>query len=79
MRFERMPTVTDRTGKKKSTIHLDIRKGLFPAPVKIGPRASAWPAHETDQILAARLAGQTDDQIRALVSRIHEARKHATD
>lgn len=41
-RFLRLPAVMARTGKSKAGIYQDIAAGTFPAPIKIGPRASAW-------------------------------------
>jgi prophage regulatory protein len=40
--FLRLPAVMARTGKSKAGIYQDIAAGTFPAPIKIGPRASAW-------------------------------------
>ncbi|MEZ5643606.1 MAG: hypothetical protein R3E99_00310 [Burkholderiaceae bacterium] len=34
-----------------------------------------WPACEIDALNAARIAGQTDDQIRTLVESLHAQRK----
>jgi prophage regulatory protein len=38
---------------------------------------AAWPDHEIDAINKAHIAGQTDDEIRALVARLVIARKGA--
>jgi prophage regulatory protein len=46
-------------------------------PVRIGRAAVGWPASEVDAINRARIAGKTDEQIRALVQQLHEARKAA--
>lgn len=61
-------------GKKKSSLYLDIKNGLFPKPVKIGVRSSAWPEEEVAAINAARIAGKSSDDIRALVSALHARR-----
>lgn len=68
--LERIRRVSERTGDPRSTLYEKIAAGEFVPPVKIGPKASAWPAHETDRIIAARIAGATVDDIRALVSRL---------
>ena len=73
----RLPEVEKQTGIKRSTLYLRQLAGLFPRPVAIGPRAVAWPQHEIDAINKARIAGQTDDEIRALVARLIAARKGA--
>jgi prophage regulatory protein len=42
-KFIKLPDVMKATGKSRSSIYAAISKGLFPAPLKIGPRATAWP------------------------------------
>ena len=66
----RMPALRRQYPRSRSTIYGDIRAGRFTPPVALGPRCSAWPAHEVDQILAARAAGASDRQIRQLVTRL---------
>ncbi|WP_077529390.1 helix-turn-helix transcriptional regulator [Vreelandella utahensis] len=41
-RLLRRPEVEQRTGKSRSGIYLDMRRGCFPLPVRIGMRAVAW-------------------------------------
>jgi prophage regulatory protein len=38
----REPKVLEVCGLKRSTMRAFVAAGKFPAPVKIGPRASAW-------------------------------------
>lgn len=73
----RKPAVLAETGISKSTLYQNIANGLFTKPVKIGARASGWPAHEVHAINAARIAGKTDKQIMALVDSLETARKAA--
>jgi prophage regulatory protein len=49
--------------------------GLLTLAVKIGPRAVAWPDYEIEAIATARIAGVSDDGIRALVKRLHAERE----
>lgn len=58
----------------RSTIYLRIEQGLFPKPVKLGARAVGWPAREVAAINGARIAGLSDNQIRALVKKLQAAR-----
>lgn len=58
----------------RSTIYLRVAQGLFTKPVKLGARAVGWPAREVAAINAARIAGQSDDNIRKLVQRLQAAR-----
>lgn len=71
----RLPAVKAETGASRSTIYLRIQQGLWPRPVRLGPRSVGWPAGEVAAINAARIAGMTDDEIRALVIRLEIARK----
>lgn len=73
----RLPAVKEKTGNSRSTIYKRIKDGLFPRPVKIGPRSGGWPAYEVDALNAARIAGKTDHEIRALVVKLEAARKVA--
>lgn len=41
--FLRLPEVIERTGRSRSSIYGDSKEGKFPSPIKIGPRAVAWP------------------------------------
>lgn len=76
MSIWRMPTIKVETGQKShSAIYTAIREGLFTEPVKIGPRAVGWPDYEVKAINAARIAGKTDADIKALVNRLHAKRE----
>lgn len=39
----RLPEVQRRTGLSKTSIYLGIAANDFPAPIKLGKRAIAWP------------------------------------
>ena len=70
----RRPRVEEASGYSRSTLYLRITQGLWPKGVGIGSRAVGWPASEVAAINAARIAGQSDDEIRALVTQLHNAR-----
>lgn len=72
--FDRKSAAQESSGKKDSAFYQDIADGLFVPGVKIGRRAVAWARHEHQAIAAARLAGKTDDEIRALVKKLVAAR-----
>ena len=73
----RLPAVKKETGNSRSTHYLRISQGLFTRPVSLGPRTVGWPASEVVALNAARIAGKTDSEIRALVVRLEAARKSA--
>ena len=74
----RNPAVLKRRGRGRSAHHDDIRAGLFVKPVLIGARSVATPDYEVDALIAARIAGATDDQVRALVRQLMAARTSIT-
>ncbi|MBS0412809.1 MAG: AlpA family phage regulatory protein [Proteobacteria bacterium] len=74
----RIPDAKTQSGYSRSTIYLRIAQGLWTRPVSLGPRAVGWPACEVDALNAARISGQTDDEIRALVESLHTKRKELT-
>ena len=79
MSILRMPEVKAETGHRShASIYSAVREGLFTVPVPIGQRAVGWPDTEVKALVAARIAGKTDDQIRDLVHRLHSARMAGT-
>jgi predicted DNA-binding transcriptional regulator AlpA len=41
-----------------ATLYRNIRKGIYPAPLKIGPNASRWLRAEIEAVLAQMIAGR---------------------
>lgn len=54
--LRKLPVVRRLTGQSAATIYRGVKAGTFPAPVKIGVRASAWVGAEVDAWIAARIA-----------------------
>lgn len=76
MSMLRMPAVKAATGHKShASIYNAIHEDLFTKPVPLGLRARGWPQSEVEAIVAARTAGCSDEQIRALVTKLHAARR----
>lgn len=75
----RRPSVQARTGLARTTIYRRIKQGTFPPPVDLGGGVVGWPAEEVEAINKARIAGKSDDDIRALVAKLHEARTAAME
>jgi prophage regulatory protein len=73
----RIPAVKSESGLSRSTIYLRISQKLWTKPVSLGARAVGWPADEVAAINAARIAGKTDEEIRALVEKLEADRKVA--
>jgi len=56
----RMPAVCKKTGRGRSAIYVDIAKGMFPPPIKIGERSSGWIEDEIEQWIEDRIAASRD-------------------
>lgn len=54
-RLLRLPDVEARTGLRKSAIYARMKAGSFPACIKLGPRAAAWPESEVAAWIGARI------------------------
>jgi prophage regulatory protein len=70
----RLPATLAGNGHSRSTHYLRMKQGLWTKPVRIGSRARGWPARECEAINAARIAGKSDEEIRALVKKLEAAR-----
>jgi prophage regulatory protein len=75
--IDRLPAVLNTTGDGRSTLYNKVMAELMTEPVSLGPRAVGWPRGEVRQINQARIAGKSDDEIRALVRSLHAARRAA--
>lgn len=54
-RLLRLPEVESIVGLRKSSIYDAMKRGEFPAPVKLSRRAVCWPASAIDAWIAARI------------------------
>ena len=71
------PVVCKRRKKGRSAHYEDIKAGLFIESVAIGLRSRATPDYEVDILIAADIAGKSDEEKRALVRKLRAARKGA--
>lgn len=60
-RFLRWPEVKERVGFSRSQAHLLIKQGRFPAPHKLGARASAWLESSIDEWIYERVSASRAD------------------
>ncbi len=71
----RCKAVLGRTGLGRSSLYKLVSERLFTKPVCItSKKAVAWPSNEVCAINAARIAGQSESEIRELVIRLHADR-----
>jgi len=66
--------VGERLGMARSTTWDCVREGTLPPPIRRGSKWSRWPSAEIDHIEAAIAAGASDEELRALVRELIEAR-----
>jgi prophage regulatory protein len=64
-------------GYSLATFYRHQKAGLLPPTVRIGENSEALALHEIEAINRARLAGKSDDDVRAVVRELVEARKTA--
>ena len=57
-RLLRLKEVLHRVGYKRSRFLDLVRMGVFPKPVKLGPRAVAWPESVIDELVDRLAAGK---------------------
>lgn len=75
MAILRMPAVKAETGyRSHASIYAAIKCGLFVKPVSISQRSVGWPDYEILALNKARIAGQSEAQIKELVNRLHAER-----
>ncbi len=74
LRMLRKPDLTAKIGIGGTQIDRLEASELLPKRVALTERSVGWPEHEVDAVLAARLAGKSDDDIRSLVRRLVVAR-----
>ena len=67
--------------RSPNTVRDHVARGLLTKPVRIsdGPTSPvAWPEREIEAIIAARVRGERDSQVRALVAELEANRKAFT-
>lgn len=71
----RLSSVKSESGLPRSTLYLRIAQGLWTKPVSLGGRTVGWPASEVAALIAARIAGRPDGEIRVLVKKLEADRR----
>lgn len=72
--FIRMGAVLSLTEVSRPTLMRQIRSGLFPQQIKLGDRTVVWPTTEVISVIAARVEGKSDDDVKLLVSALQDSR-----
>lgn len=74
-RILRVPEVVENRGDSRPELYRDLTARLWTKPVRIGSRSVGWPENEVATLIAARIAGWDEAQIRHLVESLERARK----
>lgn len=53
----RLPEVMNRTGLSRSSVYLRMKRGDFPKPIQLGPRAIAWVEKDIQEFIAGCIDG----------------------
>ena len=69
------PNVLDLIGFKETSAHSQVKVGTLPPPIRYGKQAKRFISSEIKAVVAARVAGASEDEIKALVKRLVAARK----
>jgi prophage regulatory protein len=75
-RIIKKPEALEVLGVGNTTFYKLIKDGLMTQGVEQGAHSRGWPDYEVQAIAAAIIAGQSDDEIRALVKQLIEHRKN---
>jgi predicted DNA-binding transcriptional regulator AlpA len=68
----RLPEVQRRLGNAgRSSVYDLVNAQLLHRPTRFGAKATGWLEAGLDEIIAARLAGKGDDEIRKIVARLN--------
>ena len=74
LKILRIKQIKAQTGLPNSTVYYHIQQGLFTRPIKLGERMSGWLESEVNAIMAARIAGKSETEIKALVQSLENDR-----
>jgi len=74
-RIVRRPEVLNLLKISRSNLYQKISQGLWPHPIHVSTRSVAWIESENEQVLAAMISGQSQEEIKELVKTLVESRK----
>lgn len=79
LKLIKLPRVLEITATARSTHHKRIHEGLMVPGVRLGENSVAYPEHEVTTLIAARIAGKSDVEIRQLVADLVASRKNQSN
>lgn len=75
IKFVRLADVARRLGVTRQSVFIQAKRGTYPPFLKVGERAVGVLESEMQEMLRARLRGDSLEEIKALVQRLVAARK----
>jgi len=67
LKLIKKPKALDALAESNSTFYSNISKGLVTPPIRLGAQSVAWPQHEIEAIISARIAGKSPEEVKQLV------------
>jgi len=71
----KLPTLLKNHCISRSTAFTQIKEGLLPPSISLGERSKGFIFSELNAVLGARIAGQSNEQIKVLVKSLVAQRK----
>lgn len=69
-RLIRLPEVERLVGLRRSAIYSWIKRGTFPAPIRLGTRSSAWNSDQIEAWISDRLRAGCDRGVNAVTAQV---------
>ena len=76
LEFLRRPAVEHEIQHTKSDLYRLVSDGVLPRPLKLSTRHAVWLNHEIQSWKAAVASGDSKQELRTLVAKLEETRKH---
>ena len=65
--FLRLRQVLELTALSRATFYRQVKEGTLPSQIHLGANSVAWLSHEIESVLAARICGYTEAELKELV------------
>ncbi|EOB1206783.1 helix-turn-helix transcriptional regulator [Photobacterium damselae] len=75
----RLPQAIKLTGLSRATFYRQVKEGLLPRQIHLGPQSVAWLSHELEAVMLARICGYDDNALQDLVKEVMNQRRTAME
>ena len=66
LKILKLKQVTEKAAISRSSLYAKVKQGKFPAPVKLGERASGWIEDEIDEWIEQRIQARQQNNVQSL-------------